>query len=182
MKITIVNFSGRKNGNCHAISKVIADVHSAEGKHVFNFCDINFVPCGKCEYECFSPDKQCQYQSDGVYDMYDRITKSDLTYFIVPNYCDYPNANYFIFNERSQCFFQHHEELLDRYLSVKKRFIVVSNTQTQNFIAALSYQIPEGESPDILFLPAKAYKKISIDGDLMTSPEAKKAVEAFCQK
>ena len=114
--------------------------------------------------------------------MYDKITLSDLTYFIVPNYCDYPNANYFIFNERSQCYFQHHEQLLDRYLSVKKRFIVVSNTQTQNFITALSYQISEGESPDILFLSAKAYQKISVDGDLMTSPEAKNAVEMFCQK
>ncbi len=182
MKITIVNFSGRKNGNCRAISKVLADVHSADDKSVFNVCDIKLAPCGKCEYECFSPDKQCPYQSDGVYDMYDRITSSDRAYFILPNYCDYPNANYFIFNERSQCFFWHHEELLDRYLSVKKRFIVVSNTQTQNFITALSYQIPEGESPDILFLPAKMYKKISIDGDLMTSPEAKNAVEMFCRR
>ena len=39
------------------------------------------------------------------------ITDSDLSYFIVPNYCDYPCANFFIFNERSQCFFQHHPEL-----------------------------------------------------------------------
>lgn len=182
MKIIIVNFSGRKNGNCHSISKVIANVHSADNTNVYNFCDIKLAPCGKCEYECFDLDKQCPYQSDGIYDMYDKITQSDLAYFILPNYCDYPNANYFIFNERSQCFFQHHEQLLDRYLNIKKRFVVVSNTQTQNFITALSYQIPEGESPDILFLPAKMYKKISIDGDLMTSPEAKKAVEAFCQK
>lgn len=182
MKITIVNFSGRENGNCRAISKVIAASHPADEISIFNFCDITLAPCGSCEYDCFNRDKQCPHQSDGVYDMYDKITLSDLTYFIVPNYCDYPNANYFIFNERSQCYFQHHEQLLDRYLSVKKRFIVVSNTQTQNFITALSYQIPEGESPDILFLPAKKYRKISIDGDLMTSPEAKKAVEIFCRK
>lgn len=181
MKITIVNFSGRKNGNCQAISKVIADNHPEDEISVFDFCDITLDPCGKCGYDCFAPEKQCPYQSDGVYNMYDKITFSDLTYFILPNYCDYPNANYFIFNERSQCYFQHHEQLLDRYLSVKKRFIVVSNTQTQNFITAMSYQIPEGESPDILFLPAKKYHKISIEGDLMTSPEAQNAVEAFCR-
>ncbi len=180
--ITIVNFSGRKSGNCRAISKVIAASHYADETSVFDFCDIKLEPCGRCEYECFGSEKQCPYQPDGVYDLYDRITRSDLAYFIVPNYCDYPNANYFIFNERSQCYFQHNEQLLDRYLSVKKRFVVISNTQTQNFTTALGYHIPEGEIPDILFLPAKAYHKVSIDGDLMTSPEAKKAVESFCLK
>ena len=47
MKITIVNFSGRKNGNCQEISKVIADVHSVDDTNVYNFCDINPAPCGK---------------------------------------------------------------------------------------------------------------------------------------
>lgn len=182
MKITIVNFSGRKDGSCREISRVIAASHPEDETAVFDFCDIKLEPCGRCEYDCFSPEKQCPYQRDGVYDMYDRITQSELAYFILPNYCDYPNANYFIFNERSQCYFQHREQLLDEYLSVKKRFVVVSNTQKQNFITALSYQISEGESPDILFLSAKAYQKSSVAGDLMTSSEAKNAVEMFCRR
>ena len=63
MKITIVNFSGRKNGNCRAISKVIADIHSDDEISVFNFCDITLEPCGKCGYDCFDLEKQCPHQS-----------------------------------------------------------------------------------------------------------------------
>ena len=98
------------------------------------------------------------------------ITQSDVAYFILPNYCDYPCANYFIFNERSQCYFQGRPEMLDAYLRVPKRCIVLSNTNEENFIKALAYQTEN--SPDILFLSAKKYGKKRINGDLLTVEKA----------
>ena len=104
---------------------------------------------------------------------------SDLAYFILPNYCDYPCANYFIFNERSQCYFQGSDYLLLQYLGVKKKFIAVSNTNQANFLIAFEYQINEGEKPDALFLSAKRYGKRSIDGNLTDSLNALTDIENF---
>lgn len=118
MKIVIVNFSGREVGNCQAISQVVGDVHLSDEVYIYHFSSLTVHPCGKCNYECFGREESCPYQDDAVYEIYKKVTVCDLAYFILPNYCDYPNANYFLFNERSQCFFQHRPELLERYLAV----------------------------------------------------------------
>ena len=100
----------------------------------------------------------------------DAITNSTLTYFIVPNYCDYPCANFFIFNERSLCYFQNKEELLNAYERVPKKVIVVSNTNREHFHEAMKYH---GEcEPEMLFLSAKQYGKNSTVGDLLSSEQA----------
>lgn len=181
MKIVIVNFSGREVGNCQAISQVVGDVHLSDKVYIYHFSSLTVHPCGKCNYECFGREESCPYQDDAVYEIYKKVTVCDLAYFILPNYCDYPNANYFLFNERSQCFFQHRPELLERYLAVSKKFIVVSNTETDHFIQAFRYQISENEQPNVLFLAAKKYQKKSIVGDIMDSEKAKKDVKEFCR-
>ena len=107
----------------------------------------------------------------------DAICHSDQAVFIVPNHCNYPCANFFIFNERSQCYFQNHPELLDTYLKIPKKFIVVSNTSQSSFRESFN-QHTETE-PDIMFLSAKQYGKSSIAGDIMTVPEARSAVQTF---
>ena len=109
--------------------------------------------------------------------MLETITQSEMVYFVLPNYCDYPCANYFIFNERSQCYFQGRPELLDEYLRVPKRSIVVSNTNEENFVRALGYQ--SEKEPEILFLSAKKYGKKSIDGDLLTNEKALGDIKEF---
>lgn len=167
MKVCVISFSGRKNGNCGAIGKML---HESYRDSVFyDFSEFAIAPCGGCRLECFKDREACPYRKDKVYTIYDSILHSDITYFIVPNYCDYPNALFFAFNERSQCYFQGHEELLEEYLQKEKKFIVISNTNRENFERAFLYH---SETPDILFLSAKRYKKISIDGDLTESPEA----------
>jgi len=179
-KTTIINFSGRQNGNCQAISQLIASCCPTGEVQVHSFADLEPHPCGKCQYECFARDKGCPYLADGIYQLYEQITSSDLAYFVVPNHCDYPNANFFLFNERSQCYFQHKPALLERYLAVPKKFVVVSNTGRENFVQAFRYQVQEEQEPEILFLSAKAYHRVSIAGDLMTSEEARRDVVAFC--
>ncbi|MGN0142840.1 MAG: hypothetical protein ACI4AD_11475 [Roseburia sp.] len=178
-KVCILTFSGRRDGNCFEIAKHILSRYPDGRAKLYNFAELDITPCGKCALECFQSREECPYSGDKVYEMYDAVTNSDMTYFIVPNYCDYPCSNYFAFNERSQCYFQGHEELLKKYLEVKKKFVVVSNTGKENFRKAFLYQVNDEEQLQILFLSAKKYHKVSIKGDLMTSEEAVKDLDHF---
>ena len=98
----------------------------------------------------------------------------------MPNYCDFPCANFFIFQERGQCCFQGAGEKERAYLAVPKRFIVVSNTGEEHIRAAFREHV-QG-APDVLFLAAEAYGRVSIDGDLLRADAAREAVRAFVQR
>lgn len=181
MKIRIVSFSGRANGNCASIAKELEKLYKSDVK-TYDFSAFSITPCTGCGYECFGRGESCPYFNDPIFEIYDDILKSDLTYFIVPNYCDYPCSLFFAFNERSQCYFQKQEARLIKYLTVKKKFIVVSNTNRDNFAAVFRYHIEENAQPHILFLEAKRFNKISICGNLMESEEAREAVRQFAEK
>lgn len=175
MSVCIVSFSSRKNGNC---GQIAAHLQSLYGDaKLYDFADFSIHPCGDCVYECFSRSGRCPFMEDREYELYEAILGSAQTYYIIPNYCDYPCANFFIFNERSQCFFQGHPKRVEAYCRIPKKFIVVSNTNEQNFRDILAYHVED--EPDILFLHARKYGKVSIAGDLMTSGEAVAQLEAF---
>lgn len=178
MRVCIVSFSSRRNGNCAQIGKLMESV--LDHAELFDFSNHSIHPCGECDYQCFTSAQNCPYTDDMEYQILDAVTHSDLTYFIIPNYCDYPCANFYIFNERSQCYFQGHPELLDLYEKVQKRAVVVSNTNEENFIKALSYQ--SYEKTEILFLSAKRYGKVSIKGDLLTEYDVIKDIMKFIEK
>ena len=99
----------------------------------------------------------------------DTICNSALVYFIVPSFCGFPCANYFAFNERTVGYFHGDRDVIDQYMSVPKRFIVVSNTE--GFEDALQQQTKS--KPDILYLKSSKYQKRSIDGNILDSNEAK---------
>ena len=63
----------------------------------------------------------------------DPLISSDIVYFIVPNYCEFPYANYFAFNERTLGYFNNDEQLLQKYYNIKKNYIIVSNTENEIF-------------------------------------------------
>jgi Multimeric flavodoxin WrbA len=178
MKTVIVSFSSRTNGNCSQIGKLIASLsHNAV---LFDFSEFSIQQCGHCAAECFTVREGCPYFADKEYEILEAIMHGEMVYFVLPNYCDYPNANFFIFNERSQCFFQGRPDILDAYLKVPKRSIVISNTNKDNFIQALAYQ--SNTEPEILFLSAKEYGKKSINGDLLTSEKAVEQIRRFINK
>lgn len=177
MAAVIISFSGRRDGNCNQIGEY---VQRLTGGTMYSFANLDITPCGKCCYECFQKNELCPYVEDDEYTILESITQSDCAYFIIPNYCDYPCANYFIFNERSCCYFQNHQDRLDAYENVPKKFIVVSNTEQDNFRNALAQQ--STETPDILFLRAKDYGKNSITANLLTSPEAAEVIKTFVTK
>lgn len=181
MKTCIVSFSSRPGGNCGSIAAEISR-QTPGGAALFDFSALTVTPCGRCGYECFQGRERCPYIADPERAICESITESDLTYFVVPNYCDYPCANFFAFNERSQCCFQGREDLLERYLAVRKKFVVVSNTGRENFTAAFQYHVAEDAEPDILFLSAKRFRRSSIQGDLMDCPEAREVLAEFIRR
>ena len=178
MKTCIISFSSRANGNCAQIAHLVDSM--TQDAVLFDFSEFELHPCGKCACECFADREKCPYIGDMECGILEAVTNSDITYFILPNYCDYPCANYFIFNERSQCCFQGRPDLLDAYEKVPKRAVVVSNTNEDNFRRALSYQ--SYQEPGILFLSAKKYGKESIKGDLLANEEAVRDITAFVRK
>lgn len=176
MNPLIINFSSRHNGNCANIARYIQSFYpSAQVIHFFN---LNVSACGSCDYECFQKREACPYYEDSIIPLYDRICNSSLTYFVVPNYCDYPCSNYFIFNERGCCYFGSQENSVKKYLAVPKKFLVISNTNRDHFSEVFSDQLEE--KPQILYLSAKDYGKISLRGDLVTSDQVLAQIREFC--
>lgn len=176
LKITILNFSGRNNGNCVAIKRYL--INKCEHLNVYSY-DVNnhFSPCGNCDYECLRPGVSCPNLSDNQREVMDVVCSSDLVYFIIPNYCGFPCANYYAFNERSVGYFNLDRSAMQRYMAVKKKFIVVSNTESEQFTQAMRQQTDD--EPDILYLKTQKYGKRSIAGDLLDSEAARADLNAY---
>lgn len=78
MRISVINYSSRKNGNCHHISEYIEEIISCE-KHEYDLIDFSAFSvntCGKCNYECFG--NHCVYKDDEIYRAYRKILDADL--------------------------------------------------------------------------------------------------------
>ena len=178
--ITILTFSGRENGNCAAVREYIKQYYADETQtNVFNFAinNTNFSNCGNCDYECLKPGQLCPGLNEAQRDIMDALCGSDLIYFVVPNFCGYPCGNYFAFNERSVGYFSMDRGKKAKYLTIPKRFIMISNSVNDQFVNAMRQQI-NGE-PEMLYLMTGKYQKRSIAGDMMESEEAQADLNAF---
>ena len=109
----------------------------------------------------------------------DSVCDSDVAYIIVPNFCGYPCTNYFAYNERMVGYFNMDRERNGKYLGVKKLFVVVSNTEGDNFRNALQQQTKE--EPKIMYMKTGKYKKRSTAGDIMDSEDAAADLRAFLE-
>ena len=175
----LISFSSRENGNCAQVSQYILSVCDKISKS-FYFTNFSINPCGMCQYECFQQNISCPHIKDQEYALLDAICRSELVYFVIPNYCDYPCANFFIFNERSNCYFQNHSERLEQYLCVPKKFLVISGSTSHHFKEA--FEQHTDKEPDILFLNAKQFGKSSIVGTIMESDCVKALIKDFIQQ
>lgn len=174
--IVLIQFSGRKEGNCSAIADVIGKFHHDKTVQSY-IIDANTMPaCSNCDYECLVYGKTCPNLTQEQSQIYDAVCNSEITYMIIPNYCGYPCANYFAYNERSVGFFNMDRELMDKYMNAKKRFIILSNTESDNFVNALKQQ---SDNPVIQYLKTGQYGKCSIAGNLMEAEAAKNDLIAF---
>ena len=174
--VTILNFSGRNDGNCAAIAKFVSERHANANICVYNINE-NVEPCGKCNYECLTPGVSCA-SVNGIRTIMDEAMNSDIIYYIVPNICGYPSANYFIFNERLVGYFNMDRELTAKYKSITKKFIIVSNTESDAFYNAMQQQSAE---PMILYLKTSKYGKRSTAGDILESEQAQADLAAFLE-
>ena len=178
-RVLIISFSGRNNGNSEQIAALIQQNLNADAD-IFRFSENPVRPCGDCRYQCFDDNRMCPHIDDAEYGLLEQISLCDELYYIVPNYCDYPCANFFIFNERSQVYFQGYRQRLMEYEAIPKKFIVISGSDTDNFARAFDYHCKS--EPEILRLGAEEYGKQSITGDLMKSEKARQAVLDFIGK
>ena len=174
-KVVTLNFSGRKDGNCAEIGRFIAQYHANSNILAYNVGE-NWTPCGSCNYECLKPGEACPALNDRQRQIMDKVLNADMVYYIVPNYCGFPSANFYAFNERSVGYFNMDRTLLKQYMDIPKKFIIISNTENPAFLQAMQQQ---AKDPDMLFLKTSAYQKKSTAGDLMTSEKAQKDLKAF---
>lgn len=77
-------------------------------------------------------------------------------------------------------FFHGDEAILESYLAIPKRFITVSNTESQAFVDAMQQQV--SDEPEILYLKSNNYGKKSICWDILTSEQARADLENFLRK
>lgn len=175
-KVVILSFSGRKDGNCASIKDFIEQFYMRTNVLSYKIDNESFPSCGGCNYECLIQGAKCPQLTENQRQIMCVVTEADMVYYIVPNYCGYPSANYFAFNERSVGYFNMNRALMEQYMSVRKRFIIISNTES-NFTEAMQQQT--NDQPDILYLKSRKYQKQSIAGDLLTSEAAKADLQAF---
>ncbi len=105
------------------------------------------------------------------------VMSSNVTYMIVPNYCGFPCANYLAFYERSVGFFHMDRSLMGRYMDSRKRFNLISNTETEVFNQAMRQQV--SGDPDVLYPKSGKYGKRSTAGDILDSEAARADLQAF---
>lgn len=175
--IVLIRFSSRMSGNCAAISNQIEAFYANDTVSTY-VMDANAVQaCSNCNYECLTPGATCPNLSDHQRTAMDAICNADLVYYMIPNYCGYPCANYFVFNEKCVGYYNGDRALMQKYLSVPKRFIVVSNTEGANFENAIRQQF-NGEL-DILYMKTGKYGKRSTACDILESEAAQADLNAF---
>ena len=174
--VTILNFSGRNNGNCSAITDYIATFCANANVHSIHI-DHRFEACGGCDYECLKPGVTCPKLDSAQTAIMDAMGKSDLIYYVVPNYCGLPCANYYAFNERCTGYFNMDRELMKKFQSIRRRFIIVSNTETDQFVQAMKMQ--SAADPEILYMKTGKYSKRSTAGDILESEAARADLERF---
>lgn len=174
--ILVLNFGGRPDGNCNAVSAFIENFYNRTNVRLYNIANKFMSSCGNCNYECLREGARCRIITDEEMLIYDAVCKSDIVYYIIPNYCGFPCANYFIFNERSAGYFNKDQSLLQDYMSVKKCFIIISNSVETIFDTAAKQQT---ENPEILYLKSKEYGKKSVDGDILDSSKAQADLLAY---
>ena len=175
--VIVLNFSPRSSGNCQSISEFIAEHFTHANVRIF---PVGMEPCSGCDYECLRKGAECPKCDDNQKQLMDAVAGAAEVYYVIPNFCGYPCANYFAFNERSVGYFNGDRKKMQEYMAVKKRFVIVSNTEGDNFVKAMSQQI-QGE-PEILYMKTSRYKKVSTAGDMLESEDARADLKQFLNK
>jgi len=107
----------------------------------------------------------------------DSICKSQTVYFVIPNYQDYPCANFFIFQERMQGYFHKYPMQREPFRNATKRFIIVNNTSGDSF-SRIAEQYGSSDS-DLLVLRSREFGMSSIKDSIIQSPQIQAQIRRF---
>lgn len=173
--ISILNFSGRDRGNCNAVCNYILQSYTNKTNICARVISVDIPPCNSCDYECLREGTSCK-DFHIIESLMDQLIRSEMIYYVLPNYCGFPCANYFAFNERTVGYFNKDQACLEKYYSIEKKFIIISNSENVCFQIAMQQQCA---SPEVLYLKTKKYARNSISGDLMDSADARADLEEF---
>lgn len=179
-KIVLIRFSSREFGNCSGVAQYLESYHINDTVQNFKIDHTIVQPCGGCDYECLKPNSACAGVTVQQRQLMDEICHADLVYYIIPNYCGFPPASCYAFNERSVGYFNKNRDLMSKYRSVPKKFIIISNTEGQNFESLIKSQVVG--NPDLIYLKTSKYKVQSTAGNLMDSAEATSDLKAFLDR
>ena len=174
-KKVLISFSGRNTGNCARIAAFLSE--QMEGAQSFRFSDFQIEPCGNCSCECLKG-SVCP-KNDMETALMNAVCSSDEAWFIVPNYCGFPCANLYIYNERSVGYFGGDRQRMEQYMAVPKRFVLIGNGSQENFRRA--FEQHTNEVPKILQLQSREFQVSSIAGNLLNQPEVQNRLIQFLQ-
>jgi len=165
MKISVINYSSRKNGNGYHIVEYIKDIIVRQnGRYdLIDFSSFATNSCGTCNYECF--DNDCVYENDEIYRAYRKILNSNIVISVIPIYGGLPCSNFFVFNERAQGAFKDDEfEQLER---IKNKYIIIGNTGTEITKKIIYENDEHAKEEDFLIISSNEVGERSIKGNLM---------------
>ncbi len=169
----IISFSAREDGNCGEIARYIARA----GDEIVHFAGLHAHGCCQCAYECFGG--VCPHRKAGVHALYQRMTRVDRTYLIVPMYGGNPSSLYFAFCERGQDFFRDDQT----WDAVLRRLYIIgvygSQRETPDFLACLNrWFAPAAHTERVLGLERHLYGQRMGDC-LLDAAEARERIDRF---
>lgn len=174
-KKVLISFSGRDAGNCARIAEFLSG--QMDSAQVFRFSDFQIEPCRNCDYECLKGGSCPKHDMETT--LMDAVCGSDEAWFIVPNFCGFPCANLYIYNERSVGYFGGNRQRLEQYMSVPKRFVLIGNGGQEMF--RRSFKQHTNEEPKILQLQSREFRVSSITGNLIDQQEVQNRLIQFLQ-
>lgn len=179
MKILLISFSSRDEGNCSRILKHCSKLSNDRGMvaEVLKIYDMNIEECGGCDYYCFK-NGAC-LKEDDLLEVYEKCFKADKIIFAIPTFSGNLSSLYFKFWERGQSIFKDNSEYEDKFLK-KINIIVIGNLSSGGDMAvheALYSFNNRSFYPEVLLLSSREYCTSSIRGDMIDIPNVK---EFYC--
>lgn len=179
MKTCVISFSSRADGNCAAIADCVQETLGAEGLTRFDFSGLSVHGCGACHCECFRQREACPYFADDAFRLNEAAALADRAVFIVPNYCDFPCSNFSCSTSGASAASTGMPSWRTAILPCRRNSSLSAIRAGRIFWRRSGTMCCPERSPDVCFLRAAAYHRISLDGDLMTCEPARAAVRDF---
>ncbi len=182
MKICILNYSFRKNGNCAGISNYVATSLLQQFPDVslisMDFPAVGDHRCGNCAYDCF--EGHCPYKADELQRIYEELLLSDMLISVVPVYSAFPCSNFFVLSERVQGAYD--DSGFEKFDKLKNKYIFVGNNGDSAIKEIIRTSYHSFQDRDILFIRSHDVGERSIRGNLMDYEYYQEKIREFVSR